>query len=158
MKLQPSGSTIRSRRSAPRLKPVGIGLPPGFGAPGDHAQAGFGVEKLGAAGKGEGFLDRVENLDQMSTGAICRQLADPILDDVDRVEQIGEQDHIRKPFDRRRIGQRDGIGKMAEFGGDALSRVAAGGRFGQVEQADAFAGTGQQFGQGEQQDQGAVPF
>ena len=87
-----------AERREPRLVVAAILL----GAADDMTRAGLGIDELGAAGEGEGFLDRIDDLDEMGAGA-------------------GADDGIE-----RRLGLRQGIEEIAEQGdiGEAAERAS----------------------------------
>ena len=66
-----------------------------LGAADDVARAGLGIEELGAAGIGEGLLDRVDDLDEMGAGAGAD-------DGVERRLGLGRADRGSRRTGRRR--------------------------------------------------------
>ena len=77
-----------------------------LGARDDVARAGLGIEEFGAAGIGEGLLDRVDDLHEVGAGAGAQDRVERLLDFLHRVEEIAEQDDVGEAPERAGVGLR----------------------------------------------------
>jgi hypothetical protein len=67
---------------------------PGLGAAGGDAAKPFRFNELDPAGIGKSLFRRIDDLDNMATGAIGGQLADGAAEFGDRRPQIGQKQHF----------------------------------------------------------------
>ncbi len=132
-----------AKRREPRLVVVAVLL----GAADDVARPGLGIEELGAAGIGEGLLDRIDDLDEVGAGAGAD-------DGVER--RLGLGSGSRKSPNsttsvKRRSARVSGFAGLAprQERGEPLGGVPRQDRVALAEEADALAGGGEKLGERE---------
>ena len=136
----------RAQMLAKRGKPRGVVLAVLLGARNHVAQAGFRIEKFGAPGIGEGFLDRIGDLNEVGACARAKDRAQCLVDLFDRVEEIAKQNDVGEALLARVSGGPGLRGALGMSAANPLGGVSRKDRVACAEEADALAGDGEQFG------------